>query len=186
MQRARSAPRAIPRNALATERLVLEPVSHAHDDALLAAAVASLHELEPWMPWAAAATPATQREFTSRALADWEAGRAFHFAICESGTAAGVIGMTRLSGHGEAEISYWLHSDHVGRGLVTEAASRLLTWSRNVAGIRRVILNAGVDNVRSLAVAGRLGFTRDGTLDGGMDGGRGMFAAYRHHLDLTS
>jgi RimJ/RimL family protein N-acetyltransferase len=42
-----------------------------------------------------------------------------------------------------------------------------------------------MENRRSLSVAERLGFTRDGELEGGMTGGSlGTFPAYRHHLDL--
>ena len=38
-------------------------------------------------------------------------------------------------------------------------------------GARRLVLHAGMENRRSLAVAERLGFTRDGEVEGGMTGG---------------
>ena len=58
-----------------------------------------------------------------------------------------------------------------GAGYVTEAAQALLDWARDALGARRILLNAGMENRRSLAVAERLGFTRDGELEGGMTGG---------------
>jgi RimJ/RimL family protein N-acetyltransferase len=42
-----------------------------------------------------------------------------------------------------------------------------------------------MENRRSLAVAERLGFTRDGELEGGMTGANvALFPAYSHHLAL--
>jgi RimJ/RimL family protein N-acetyltransferase len=42
-----------------------------------------------------------------------------------------------------------------------------------------------MENRRSLAVAERLGFARDGEFEGGMTGGSvSVFPAYTHHLDI--
>ncbi len=168
---------------LPTARLVLEPVSHAHDNDLLQAALASRAELLPWMPWAVDLSMDTQSAYTDRALPEWEAGSPA-FAITEHGVAIGVIGLTRAT-ESDYEIHYWLATECTGRGYVTEAAQALLTWARDALGARRIVLHAGMENRRSLAVAERLGFTRDGELDGGMTGGSvAVFPAYRHHLDL--
>ena len=85
----------------------------------------------------------------------------------------------------EYEIHYWLASDRTGRGYVTEAAQALLVWAPEALGTKRIVLHAGMENRRSLAIAERLGFTRDGELEGGMTGGSvAIFPAYSHHLDL--
>lgn len=42
----------------------------------------------------------------------------------------------------------------------------------------RVELRAGVENTRSLRVAEKLGFTREGRLRNGLDGSEGVFDAY--------
>ena len=174
----------IPREPIRTERLVLEPVAHAHDNDLLAAALASRPELLPWMPWALDLTLENQFAYTEdRAMPGWEAGSPA-FAITEHGEAIGVIGLDRRSA-GEYEMHYWLRTDRTGRGCVTEAARGLLSWARDTLGARRIVLNAGTENRGSLAVAAALGFTRDGELEGGMAGGSvALFPAYTHHLDL--
>jgi ribosomal-protein-serine acetyltransferase len=174
----------IPREPIPTERLVLEPVSHAHDDDLLQASLASRPELLPWMPWAVDLTMDSQSAYVDeRGLPGWDVGSPA-FAITHDGAAIGVIGLDR-TGEDEYEIHYWLQTESTGRGFVTEAAQALIAWSRDALGARRIVLHAGMENRRSLAVAERLGFTRDGELEGGMTGGSvAIFPAFTHHLDL--
>ena len=168
---------------LQTARLVLEPVSHAHDNDLFQAALASRSELLPWMPWAVDLSMDLQSAYTDRALTEWESGSPA-FAITEHGVAVGIIGLMRET-DAEYEIHYWLATECTGRGYVTEAAQALLAWARHALGAQRIMLHAGMENRRSLAVAERLGFTRDGELEGGMTGGSvAVFPAYSHHLDL--
>jgi ribosomal-protein-serine acetyltransferase len=172
-----------PRTPLRTARLLLEPISHAHDEDLLEAALASRHELLPWMPWAVDITMESQSEYTDRAIPAWAAGSP-DFAMTENGIAIGVIGFHRLA-DGEYEIHYWLSTERTGEGIVTEAGHALLVWARDTLKARRIVLNAGMENRRSLGVADRLGFSRDGDLEGGMTGGSvAIFPAYTHHLDL--
>jgi ribosomal-protein-serine acetyltransferase len=174
----------VPRVPVRTARLVLEPVSHAHDSDLFQASLESRAELLPWMPWAVDLSTDAQSAFADRALSDWESGSPA-FAITEHGLAIGVIGLRRESAL-RYELHYWLATDRTGRGYVTEAAQALLEWARGTLGARRIVLHAGMENRRSLAVAERLGFTRDGELEGGMTGGSvAVFPAYTHHLDLA-
>jgi ribosomal-protein-serine acetyltransferase len=167
-----------------TARLILEPVSHAHDDDLLQASLTSRPALLPWMPWAVDMTMETQSAYVdTRGAPGWPQGSPA-FAITQHGVAIGVIGLDRHT-DGEYEIHYWLRTDCTGRGYVTEAAQALIAWARASLGAHHILLNAGMENRRSLAVAERLGFTRDGELEGGMTGGSvAIFPAYRHHLDL--
>jgi len=174
-----------PRLPVRTARLVLEPVSHAHDADLFRASLESRAELLPWMPWAVDLSLDTQSAFADRAVPEWESGSPA-FAIIEHGVAIGVIGLIRES-ESEYEIHYWLATDRTGYGYVTEAAQAVLEWARHTVAARRILLRAGMENRRSLAVAERLGFIRDGEVDGGMTGGSvAVFPAYSHHLDLAA
>jgi ribosomal-protein-serine acetyltransferase len=175
--------RDIPRVALHTARLVLEPISHEHDADLLQASIESRAELLPWMPWAVDLSMDSQSAYADRAQPEWEAGSPA-FAITEHGVAIGVIGLIRNTDT-EYEIHYWLATDRTGLGYVTEAAQALVEWAPLALGATRIVLHAGMENRRSLAIAERLGFTRDGELEGGMTGGSvAVFPAYSHHLDL--
>ena len=135
------------------------------------------------MPWAVDMSPDAQSDYADRAIPEWEAGSPA-FAIVDHGVAVGVIGLIRGSDT-DYEIHYWLATDRTGQGYVTEAAQAVIEWAGERLGARRIVLHAGMENRRNLAVAERLGFTRDGELDGGMTGGSiAIFAAYTHHLDL--
>ena len=173
----------VERDRLETARLALEPIQHRHDDDLQEAVIASMPELERWMPWAPGHTLATQREFVDRALEAREDGSEHHFAIVLDGRAIGTVGLRRQA-PGVYEIGYWIRSDCAGRGYMTEAAQAVVDLAFTRLGAQRLILNAGVDNTRSLRVAAKLGFTRAGLLPGGMDGGLGRhFEAYAHELE---
>jgi ribosomal-protein-serine acetyltransferase len=64
---------------------------------------------------------------------------------------------------GKAWISYWLSEEFQGKGLVTNAA-RAIVGHLFALGLNRVELYAQPDNLRSRAVADRLGFRPEGTL----------------------
>ena len=66
--------------------------------------------------------------------------------------------------HGPAgltEVGWHLHPQHQGRGLATEAARAILAAAA-LAGIDQVLALTDPDNVRSQAVAARLGMRDEG------------------------
>ena len=62
------------------------------------------------------------------------------------------------------EVGVWLAPDATGRGLVTKAVTHMIDWAVCVRGMHRVEWHASSANTPSLAVAQRLGLTRDGVL----------------------
>lgn len=65
---------------------------------------------------------------------------------------------------GSAEIGCWLEPDAESHGLVTLAARVLLDWAFSARALRRVEWRCRTDNIRSAAVARRLGMTLEGTM----------------------
>ncbi len=58
----------------------------------------------------------------------------------------------------------WIAPEAEGRGLITSAVEALIEWAVEVRGMVRVEWRAVPTNDRSLAVAKRLGMTREGVL----------------------
>ena len=137
------------------------------------------------MPWARSPSLEGSIAASERALRDWSADRAFHFAILEKPgrVALGVAGLNRGAG-GEAELHYWIRSSRAGRGLVTEACVSLIAWARDVLGLTRLTLWAGRENAGSRRVAEKLGFVHVGPLSSRPEGGNGHFDAESYLLDL--
>jgi ribosomal-protein-serine acetyltransferase len=61
-----------------------------------------------------------------------------------------------------AEAGCWLEPAAVGKGLVTRAVTAIIDWAIEVRGIHRVDWWASTRNTPSIAVAERLGMTKEG------------------------
>jgi ribosomal-protein-serine acetyltransferase len=121
--------------------------------------------LAEWMPWAAGATLDTTREFIhSRRLA-FAANGGFSAMIVERHRIVGSIGFPEVN-HDErsCEIGYWIGRSAQGRGTATLAVRALIDHAFGSWKLHRVMIQAGVGNTRSRAVAERLGFTLEGVL----------------------
>jgi RimJ/RimL family protein N-acetyltransferase len=65
---------------------------------------------------------------------------------------------------GMAEVGCWLEPAATGRGLITRAARILIDWVIRERGMHRVEWRVSSKNAPSIAVAQRLGMTKDGVL----------------------
>ena len=63
-----------------------------------------------------------------------------------------------------AEIGYGVSGAERGKGYATEALVAVSQWAQSMGGIQRAWLTANTDNVASIRVAEKAGFTREGTL----------------------
>ncbi|KNE81229.1 MULTISPECIES: GNAT family N-acetyltransferase [Streptomyces] len=146
---------------------------------------AELGPLEPWHAGELLAHIDRGREFIGQytglaaVVTDPESSRAYLVSYAEKAAAdTGRIYGIRLGGrlvggvlfrtfdvrHGTAKAGCWLEPSAVGRGLVTRAARVIIDWAVEERGIHRVEWRAAVGNKASIAVARRLGMTREGVL----------------------
>ncbi|HWM36052.1 MAG TPA: GNAT family protein [Streptomyces sp.] len=76
----------------------------------------------------------------------------------------GVLFRTMDTEQGTAEAGCWLEPSAVGKGLVTRAARVIIDWAVEERGIHRVEWVVAAANEASVAVARRLGMSKEGVL----------------------
>jgi ribosomal-protein-serine acetyltransferase len=139
------------------ERWTVEPLN--------ALIVKNLERLRRWEPWA---QPEPNEDalwsFTRSQLLEWVEGRSIPCAIRADGSLVGTAGARIDPYTGTADVGYWVDVDHEGRGVVSRAVSALVDRLFADDGVARVEIRTATQNVRSRAVAERLGFTHEGTL----------------------
>jgi ribosomal-protein-serine acetyltransferase len=123
--------------------------------------------LRPWMIWEPTTrSPDDSRAFILRSLAsetDVEGN-----GIWVDGRLAGGMGLRVDVGDATAEIGYWIGGDFEGRGIITRACRRFFDFAFDELGMHRMELCAASGNVRSRAVAERLGMRQEGVLRDGV------------------
>lgn len=123
---------------------------------------ASLQHLRPWMAWAQEpVTEAALRERFVESGAAWDDRRDFPYLIVDeaSGEVLGGCGLHGRLGRQGLEIGYWVHADHVGRGLATVASRALTDAAFTVPGVERVRIRCEEANVASARVPAKLGYS---------------------------
>ncbi|WP_310376370.1 GNAT family N-acetyltransferase [Catenuloplanes atrovinosus] len=161
-------------------------------DVPLGSGDAVLRPLEPWQSGDLLANIDRGREFIGRfigladAVTSPETAKTFLMGYAEKAAAdtgriwgihaggalvGGVLFRTMDVRNGTAEAGCWLEPSATGRGLITRAVTVIIDWAIRDRGIHRVEWQVSSGNTASIAVATRLGMTRDGVLR----------SAYAHH-----
>ncbi len=143
--------------------LVLAEERHAEE--VSAVITRNQERLARWEPWAQyPATPEAVRRFIRACLDGFAAGSQAQTYVRVGGRLVGACGL-RLHGlPGVGEVGYWLDAEHEGRGIASRAVGALVGAGFRERRLARVELRTSVDNVRSHALAERLGFHREGIL----------------------
>ncbi|HET7733261.1 MAG TPA: GNAT family protein [Paludibacter sp.] len=62
----------------------------------------------------------------------------------------------------KTEIGYWLSESYQHKGIITRSCKKLIEYAFDELKMNRIQLKAATGNIKSQAVAERLGFTREG------------------------
>jgi ribosomal-protein-serine acetyltransferase len=122
--------------------------------------------LAPWLPWATTVVDeASARAFLQRYAEERARDGGRVYGIWLGGElAGGTLFRVFDTRFGVCEVGVWLAPQAEGRGLITRAARRMIEWAVRERGMARVEWRCVPTNERSIAVAKRLGMTRDGVL----------------------
>ncbi|SEG87552.1 Protein N-acetyltransferase, RimJ/RimL family [Nonomuraea solani] len=149
--------------SIATARLTLRPFGP-QDDARIRSIVKSGARFLP--PGAPVKTTGVDRWLRHGVHELHRSGQGVHLAMTDTdGLVVGAISLFKTSWTaGTTEVGYGVHPLYRGRGFATEAVRGLTAWAFEAIGLRRVDLTANLDNVASLRVACKAGFTWEGVL----------------------
>lgn len=125
----------------------------------------NLDRLRAWEGWAhGEQSEGALAYFTQAQLDECTRGICLPGMLLHAGAVVGTTSARISNATRTADVGYWIDADHEGRGLVTRAVAALIDVLIEQRGVQRVEIRASTDNVRSRAVAERLGFTHEGTL----------------------
>lgn len=154
-----------PLPTMLTARLILRPFTM--DDAEELARCAGAREVARTtlrIPHPYAESQA--REYIATIEPAWRSGKGASFAIIDraSNTLAGGVGLAFESAHNNAELGYWVAVPAWGKGIATEAGTRVIDWGFGELRLARIHAHAFGSNPASCKVLEKLGMQHEGTL----------------------
>lgn len=149
-----------------TDDAELRPLMPWHADEFLANLDRCREHIAPWVGASFVATdPESARRVLQNYADRWARDDGGIWGIWRHETLVGGVMFVSLSTTtGVAEAGCWLEPAAEGQGLITRAARVIIGWAIRDRGIHRVEWVTKADNARSIAVARRLGMSRDGVL----------------------
>ena len=127
----------------------------------------SLLQLQTWVDWTLDhPMPIAMLQAQLATLRDrFAAGEDWTFAIfdLQETRLLGGAGVHPRGARDRVELGYWLRSDATGQGFAQEAVTALCAAAFRRPDVTRIDILCDAHNVRSAAVAQRLGFTLEGT-----------------------
>ena len=87
------------------------------------------------------------------------------FIIVQQDKVIGRIGFHHIDVNNKsAAIGYWLAKDAEGKGIITNACSKIIEYGFNDLGLNRIEIKAATHNPKSQAIPQKLHFTQEGIL----------------------
>jgi len=143
-----------------TQRLVLERLKH-EDAEEIFYTYASKPEATRFMAWPTHKSLKDTRSFLRYAVAGWEQGIDYSFAIRLNGNNRFIGSIGILNDNGKIQFGYVLSPTQWGNGYATEACSALIGVLKTIPEIQHIGTFVDVENVASRKVLLKAGLTED-------------------------
>jgi RimJ/RimL family protein N-acetyltransferase len=152
-----------------TERLVIRCYEPGDAAALKEAVDSSLEHLRPWMPWVQfePQTVAEKVELIRGFRGRFDLDEDYVYAVFareDESRLLGGSGLHRRADDRSLEVGYFIRADAIRQGLATEVTAVLTRVGFEHCGLDRVDVKVDPDNVPSLGVPRKLGFTEEARL----------------------
>jgi ribosomal-protein-serine acetyltransferase len=135
--------------------------------------------LQQWLPWLNSVLVVDDTlAFIQLAQSHAQDGKSYTFGIWEFDRLVGVVGHHLIDPvNRSTQLGYWLGQPFQGRGIMTRACRRLITFSFQDLYLQRIEIRCAPLNTPSRRIPERLGFRHEGTL-------RSAEWLYDHFVDL--
>jgi RimJ/RimL family protein N-acetyltransferase len=151
-----------------TERLVIRCYNPTDVFLLKTAVDESFEHLQPWMPWASNEPEDLQVKIDRIRMfrGEFDLNKNYVYGIFdpEEKFLIGGCGLHPRIGFNALEIGYWIHVNHIRKGLGTEIAAALTRVAFEVEKVQRVEIHCDPKNIGSASIPKKLGFTHEATL----------------------
>ncbi|MFD1888225.1 GNAT family N-acetyltransferase [Paenibacillus wenxiniae] len=155
-------------NQLESERLLIRAPQAGDGAAMNEAICESIHELQPWMPWAQQMPTVYESEANLRLAGVKFMERQdlqlllFHR---QTGQFVGSSGLHAIDWQvRKFEIGYWVRTSYAGQGYISEAVRTITHFAVERLQANRIEIHCDASNTQSARVAERCGYTLEGTL----------------------
>lgn len=120
--------------------------------------------LRQWLPWLdVCKSRIDSLAHIESCLHQISEGTGLGLAIWERGAIVGLISYNFIDSWNHCgQLGYWLGEQYQGRGIMTASCAALIGYGFEHFGFHRQTIAAATGNVRSRAIAERLGFTLEG------------------------
>jgi len=135
--------------------------------ALHEAAMESVWEVRPFMPWCRPNLRVDEgRRWIEAQVSAFKTAKAFEFVIVGQGNHfLGGCGLNQIDEENHrANLGYWVRSSGTGRGVATGAVRQLVEWGFSNTALVRLEIVVSTQNAASLRVAEKSGALREGVL----------------------
>ena len=116
--------------------------------------------LRQWMPWLDQTTSVAHIEqFIQKAQEGYANGTNLILGLWNDKQYIGVVSFNKIDG-ASAEIGYWISEYYQGKGVIRHALKLLIEYGFQHLNLATVNIQCAINNLKSHAVAQRLGFTQ--------------------------
>lgn len=147
------------------DEINLRLISLANASLIFNSIYSSRSHLKKWLPFVDATKNETDTRDFIRSVINSKASKQDRvYEIWHKNNFSGLISFKEIDRiNNKVELGYWLDSAMTGMGIMTRSVKRLTGYAFTEMKMNRVMIKVAVGNLKSSAIARKLGFTFEGT-----------------------
>lgn len=148
--------------------VTLELTEAKHAEALYLAVDNNRKHLSEFLPWVSNMKSVSDfKDYIKNCENLYKEKREVSFVIISGKETVGRIGLHHMNLQNKnAAIGYWLTKEAEGKGIITRACKKLISFGIHELGLHRIEIKAAVNNLKSQAIPQKLNFKKEGILRG--------------------